>query len=1104
MNRTRVSRGGFGGSKAMFRRIDFWPRAGRPIGLLLAAVLVVGGASAVSTAKEPKRKLLQKSARQGAPDGEELRARRAALKRDRKAGLKADQVARELAANSDAPKPVIECAETTRDFGTVWVGPALKHTFTIKNAGDKPLKITRVKPACGCTIAGPYPRSIKPGETGEFPFSIATTKLRSRFEKSISIECNDPVTPRLRLKLRGEVKRYVDVVPTNAYFGTVTGSEPQERVLNITNNTDDPLEIKLGKSSTPDFQFSLEEKEPGKRFELRVILSPPFKPGNLHSTVTLETNMDAQKKLTIYARAKVPKRIDIQPTSIVVSKPTKPQTRGLSRVIRVTNYGKTPVKVLDATVDDPDITLTVSERTPGKAYTIRVQMPPNYDPPRGGRTITLALDDKEMPTFTVPIRTRASSIAQRKPRKRPAEELVGKPAPSFSLTTIEGKSVSNADLAGNVFVLNFFAPNCSYCKKQIPRLEQIRRKFADKGVRFINVSQKMRNKDFSKEQVLAKMDELGFKGEVAINHDNSVGSAFKATSFPTMVLLGKQGKVEAVNVGNVADLEKRLTTQLEALIAGKPIPKIETLAAKPQRSTPPKRARPGELVGKKAPAFATQTTDGTKVARADLANYAATVLNFFAPNCPHCKKQIPKMEQVRKKFADKNVRFVNVSQKMRKAFTKDEVINMMKKLAYEGELAIDHENKVGKLFNATGFPTMIVLGKSGKVEAVNVGNAPDLESRLSSQIEALIAGKPVPQSGAVAAGPKPTPEKPAKSTKPAQQVGIGKKAPSFDTQTIDGEKLANAELAKHQATVLNFFATNCPHCKKQIPKMEKVRKAFADKNVRFVNVSQKMRKAFTKDEVINTMKKLGYEGELAIDHENKIGGAFNARGFPTMIVLGKSGNVEAINRGNMADLETRLTAQLDALVAGKAIPKKYAQAPASRSRRRPAQDLVGKQAPTFAIETLDGKAVSNADFSNHPATVLNFVAPNCGYCKRQVPTVEKIRAEYEAKGVRFVNISQTMRKEFSPEEVVDVFKNKLKTKLEIATDNGNKIGKLFKAVSFPTLFVVNKEGKVTEVIIGAKQNLDTLLKGRLDALLKGKPSARAPARDIRRAAAVAP
>jgi hypothetical protein len=111
------------------------------------------------------------------------------------------------------PHPVIKVDEETHDFGAGWVGPPLKHSFKITNGGDAPLEITRVKPACGCTIAGDYPKTLAAGATGEFPFSMASNKLRGHFEKAITISSNDPVTPELRVKLKGEMKRYVDVTP---------------------------------------------------------------------------------------------------------------------------------------------------------------------------------------------------------------------------------------------------------------------------------------------------------------------------------------------------------------------------------------------------------------------------------------------------------------------------------------------------------------------------------------------------------------------------------------------------------------------------------------------------------------------------------------------------------------------------------------------------------------------------------------------------------------------------------------------------------------------------------------------------------------------------
>jgi peroxiredoxin len=247
-----------------------------------------------------------------------------------------------------------------------------------------------------------------------------------------------------------------------------------------------------------------------------------------------------------------------------------------------------------------------------------------------------------------------------------------------------------------------------------------------------------------------------------------------------------------------------------------------------------------------------------------------------------------------------------------------------------------------------------------------------------------------------------------------------------------------------------------------------------------------MRKQFTQEEAVKVFKDAGSNLEMAYDPKNTVGPRFNATGFPTMIVLGKSGKVEAVNVGNIGDLETRLKGQLDALVAGVPIPKKFTAA-RQASRRRPAEDLVGKPAPAFSVKTVDGKTVSNGDFKDHPATVLNFIAPNCGYCKRQLPNVEKVRAEYQAKGVRFVNVVQKMRKDFSNEEILGVMKG-AGSQLEVSTSDfgDNKVGGQFKAVSFPTLFVVNREGKIANVNVGAKQNLDSLLKGQLDVLLKSK------------------
>jgi thiol-disulfide isomerase/thioredoxin len=262
-----------------------------------------------------------------------------------------------------------------------------------------------------------------------------------------------------------------------------------------------------------------------------------------------------------------------------------------------------------------------------------------------------------------------------------------------------------------------------------------------------------------------------------------------------------------------------------------------------------------------------------------------------------------------------------------------------------------------------------------------------------------------------------------------------------------------------------------------------MREKYESKGIRFVNMVETMRKKFTKEEVVAKMTKLGSKLEVVHDLDNKVGPGYGARGFPTMVVVGKTGKIEAVNVGAISDLEVRLAGQLDALIAGKPLPKVATAKP--KPRRRPAEDTVGKPAPTFAVTTMDGKSISNATFKDHAATVLNFVAPNCGFCKRALPNVEKVRKEYESKGIRFVNVVQKMRKEYTEEQIVDVLKG-AGSRLAISTSDfkDNTVGKAFKAVSYPTMIVVDRTGKIAHVNIGAKQNLDSLLKGQLDALMK--------------------
>ncbi|MCD4681321.1 MAG: DUF1573 domain-containing protein [Bacteroidales bacterium] len=117
--------------------------------------------------------------------------------------------------------PSIKFDKKKHNFKTIKEddGPA-KGTFHFTNIGDQPLKLTKVKPGCGCTTSDWTKNEVQPGKKG---FITAVYDPRNRpgpFNKAIAVETNDPKQPRLILFISGNVlprkKTTVDFYPVKA------------------------------------------------------------------------------------------------------------------------------------------------------------------------------------------------------------------------------------------------------------------------------------------------------------------------------------------------------------------------------------------------------------------------------------------------------------------------------------------------------------------------------------------------------------------------------------------------------------------------------------------------------------------------------------------------------------------------------------------------------------------------------------------------------------------------------------------------------------------------------------------------------------------------
>lgn len=174
-------------------------------------------------------------------------------------------------------------------------------------------------------------------------------------------------------------------------------------------------------------------------------------------------------------------------------------------------------------------------------------------------------------------RTVASMKASaKKPTQRPAMTMLGKKAPTSTITTIDNGTSTIGGKRDKPQVVFCYASWCGFCKKSLPWMETLHQKYKDQGVEVLALNLDSRGKGGrakTEEQSLKHfMDmklSLPMSMTTATNDTKKIGAAYKATSFPTLFVLGTTGEVESVHVGAKKGLEKTVGAELDLLLAGK-------------------------------------------------------------------------------------------------------------------------------------------------------------------------------------------------------------------------------------------------------------------------------------------------------------------------------------------------------------------------------------------------------------------------------------------------------------------------------------------------------------------------------------------------------
>lgn len=124
---------------------------------------------------------------------------------------------------------------------------------------------------------------------------------------------------------------------------------------------------------------------------------------------------------------------------------------------------------------------------------------------------------------------------------------------------------------------------------------------------------------------------------------------------------------------------------------------------------------------------------------------------------------------------------------------------------------------------------------------------------------------------------------------------IGQTPPDFTLTSLNGKTYTLSQLRGHPVW-LNFWATWCVWCKRELPNVEAAHKALGNKII-LLGIDE----GEGPNTVRSQLKNLGIDYTVLLDRNSSVGNEYGVRGIPTSIFINAQGKVTAVYPGAFLD-----------------------------------------------------------------------------------------------------------------------------------------------------------------------------------------------------------
>jgi len=141
-----------------------------------------------------------------------------------------------------------------------------------------------------------------------------------------------------------------------------------------------------------------------------------------------------------------------------------------------------------------------------------------------------------------------------------SEKLSGKAA-NFTLKSRTGKNIKLSELRGEVVMLNFWASWCGPCRKEMPLLEKIHKKYKRLGFTLLGV-----NVEENSQAAKNYLKDVKVSFPILFDRTQKTSKLYDVSAMPTTILIDRNGNKRFIHKGYKAGYENDYKKQIKKLL----------------------------------------------------------------------------------------------------------------------------------------------------------------------------------------------------------------------------------------------------------------------------------------------------------------------------------------------------------------------------------------------------------------------------------------------------------------------------------------------------------------------------------------------------------